>query len=158
MFSSSIQAELDNPYGLSKREAEVALAAYAGQVGGPVFIYRLPNVFGKWCRPNYNSVVATYCYDISHGLDITISDPNRLLNLVYIDDVVRCMLSMLDDAVTQPGSACTARYLQVEPTYSITLGRLASLIFEFRDIRTTLRVPDLDDRLVRCLYATYLSY
>lgn len=152
-FSSSIQAELDNPYGVSKRRAEEALAEYARQTAAPVFIYRLPNVFGKWCRPNYNSVVATFCHNVARGLDITVSDPQRVLDLVYIDDVVSCLSALAEDA-----SVSGVHYRQVEPVYRIALGRLAELIRQFAALRHDLCMPDLSDRLVRCLHATYLSY
>ena len=152
-FSSSIQAEIDNPYGASKRRAEEALASYARQAQAPVFVYRLPNVFGKWCRPNYNSVVATFCHNIARGIDIAVSDPGRLLDLVYIDDVTNC-LSALAEGAAEPG----IQYRQVEPVYQIAVGRLADVIYGFASMRRDLRVPDLSDPLVRCLHATYLSY
>ncbi|MDW8319480.1 MAG: NAD-dependent epimerase/dehydratase family protein [Anaerolineae bacterium] len=101
VFASSIQAELDNPYGLSKREAEAVLADYAGRAGAAVAIFRLSNVFGKWCRPNYNSVVATFCYNIARGLPITISDPSREVRLVHVDDVVRAFLEVLSEVEVQ---------------------------------------------------------
>jgi len=154
VMSSSIQADLDNPYGLSKKKAENILFEYSKKTGASVYIYRLTNVFGKWCRPNYNSVVATFCHNISHGLDITISDRNKAIELVYIDDVVASFLSILDGklAVT-PG-----QFVTVMPSYKMTLGNLADLIYQFRDIRKTLVLPDFSDDFVKCLYATYLSY
>ncbi len=153
VFASSIQAELDNPYGVSKRGAEEALAEYARQCGAPVLIYRLPNVFGKWCRPNYNSVVATFCHNIARGLDITISDPERVLDLIYVDDVVNTLATL-----TAGTAVSGVHYPKVEPVYQISVGRLAELIRGFAAMRSDLRVPDLSDRLVRCLHATYLSY
>lgn len=152
-FTSSIQAELDNPYGVSKRRAEEALAGYAARSGAGVFVYRLPNVFGKWCRPNYNSVVATFCHNIARGLEISISDPRRSLDLVYVDDVVSCFVALAEGAVESG-----VHYPQVSAVYHIDLGRLAELIAEFAAIRQDLRVPDLSDPLVRRLHATYLSY
>ena len=96
VLSSSIQAALDNPYGVSKRQAEEVLANYAARTGAAVVIFRLSNVFGKWCRPNYNSVVATFCYNISHDLSISVSDPNRELALVYVDDVVEAFVAEIN--------------------------------------------------------------
>lgn len=154
VFSSSIQAELDNPYGISKRQAEDVLSEYA-MAGGAAIIYRLPNVFGKWCRPNYNSVVATFCHNIARDLPITLSDPDRQLTLVHVDDVVRHFIGDLD-----AGGAVGARatWREVSPAYTVTLGRLAELIRGFRALRETLRLPDLHDDFVRKLYGTYVSY
>ena len=153
-ISSSTQAAVENPYGVSKRGAEEALRGYAERTGAPVYIYRLTNIFGKWSRPNYNSVVSTFCYNICHGLDIRISDPAREVELVYIDDVVAEFVSLLDGARSERA----AEYLAVAPTYTVTLGDLADRIYALRDIRRTLVVPDLSDPLTWCLNATYLSY
>lgn len=155
VLSSSIQAELDNPYGVSKRHAEEEVARFAREGGGRGIIFRLKNVFGKWCRPNYNSVVATFCHNIAHRLPIAISDPARELSLVYIDDVVRAFVAVLDEA-SRPGGAC--EYREVTPAYQATLGILARTIESFRDMRSTLVLPDFADPFVRSLYATYLSY
>ncbi len=153
ILSSSIQAALDNPYGVSKRHAEEALTVYAEVTGAEVVIYRLPNVFGKWCRPNYNSVVATFCYHIARDLPITISDPERELTLVYIDDVVAAFRRELT-----PSSSGGCRYAEVPVTFHITLGELAARLQEFRDARTRLTVPAFSDPFIKRLYATYLSY
>ena len=153
VFSSSIQAALDNPYGRSKREAEAVLTHYAEKAHSRVAIYRLPNVFGKWCRPNYNSVVATFCYNIARGLPITVSDPARELELVYIDDVVAALVSELE-LIGQAGVV----YRYVPTTHHITLGQLAEVICSFKAARDTLVLPRFDDPLVHKLYATYLSY
>lgn len=153
MISSSTQAAQDNPYGISKRVAEETVFAYGRDAGTPVYVYRLTNVFGKWSRPNYNSVVSTFCHNISHDLDITISDPANVVELVYIDDVVAAFVALLDGTV--PGSG---EYLTVGPTYRITLGELVRRVRTLRDIRATLLVPDLSDDLTRKLHATYLSY
>jgi UDP-2-acetamido-2,6-beta-L-arabino-hexul-4-ose reductase len=153
-MSSSIQADLDNPYGISKKKAENILLEYSKRTGASVYIYRLTNVFGKWCRPNYNSVVATFCHNISHGLDITISDRNKAIDLVYINDVVESFLSILDGKLALiPG-----QFVTVMPSYTVTLGKLSEMIYQFRDIRSTLVLPDFSDAFVKCLYATYLSY
>ena len=153
VLTSSTQAALDNPYGISKRKAEEVVKAYAQQSGVRAVIYRLKNVFGKWCRPNYNSVVATFCYNIVHDLPVTISDLNRELELVYIDDVVRSFSQHIGAAlyggITSP---------DVEPSYKVTLGNVADLIHSFRQMRKTLQVPDFGDEFARKLYATFLSY
>jgi UDP-2-acetamido-2,6-beta-L-arabino-hexul-4-ose reductase len=154
VLSSSIQAELDNPYGVSKKKVEDLLFDYSKNTGAPVFIHRLPNVFGKWCRPNYNSVVATFCYNIAHDLPITISDRETLIELVYIDDVIASFLEVLHKSERRP----LEKYLSVRPAYKIKLGELADRIYQLRDIRKTLVVPDLKESFIRCLYATYLSY
>jgi UDP-2-acetamido-2,6-beta-L-arabino-hexul-4-ose reductase len=153
VLSSSVQAVLDNPYGISKRQAEDVVREYARKSGAPGIIYRLKNVFGKWCRPNYNSVVATFCHNIARDLPITISDPSHEMDLIYIDDVVRCFLDEL--GLAEPGGVY---YRDVAPAYQITLGHLADLIRSFRQIRQTLHVPDLGDEFIRKLYGTYLSY
>lgn len=154
VMSSSIQAELDNPYGRSKRKAEDILIKYSEKTGAKVCIYRLPNVFGKWCRPNYNSVVATFCYNISHDLDIAISDPNKELQLVYIDDVVQAFMSVL----TGSEEHNIDNYYVIKRVFRITLGELAKKIYTFKDIRKSLIMPDLGDDLTKFLHATYLSY
>ncbi|HHT9112435.1 MAG TPA: NAD-dependent epimerase/dehydratase family protein [Candidatus Wunengus sp. YC65] len=153
VMSSSTQAELDNPYGISKKKAEDILIDYGKRTGAPVYIYRLTNVFGKWCRPNYNSVVATFCHNIAHGLDIKISDRNKVLGLVYIDDVVNSFLNILDY-----NEKPVAPYVTIRRTYKITLGELADKIYKFRDIRKSLEAPDISDEFMKCLYTTYLSY
>jgi len=153
VLSSSVQAELDNPYGRSKRRAEEEVARFAADSGGRAVIFRLKNVFGKWCRPNYNSVVATFCHHIARGLPITISDAARELALIYIDDVVEAFLRILDEP---PAPGC--EYREVRPVYSTTLGALAATIEGFRAMRHTLVLPDFSDPFARSLYATYLSY
>ncbi len=159
LLSSSIQAELDNPYGRSKRLAEEAVMNYARETGALAIIYRLTNVFGKWSRPNYNTVVATFCYNIAHDLPITISDPNRVVRLIHIDDVVRAFISELEVSETQSHRLDgKVLWRRVEPEYPVTLGRLADLIRSFRTMRQTLLTPDLSDPFVRKLYGMYLTY
>ena len=153
VMSSSVQALLDNPYGVSKRKAERAVAAYSKQSGARAVVYRLKNVFGKWCRPNYNSVVATFCHNIAHDLPITISDPNREVELVYIDDVIRYFLGNLV-ATDKNG----LQYVEIEPAYKINLGDLAELIRSFRQMRSTLHVPDFSGDFSRKLYGIFLTY
>jgi len=152
LFSSSVQAALDNPYGLSKRKAEEILLSYAKQTGAAVSIFRLTNVFGKWSRPHYNSVVATFCHNIARNEPIAISDPSRELDLVYIDDVVA---SFLGDLESVPAGG---RYRPVDPVYRVSLGALAETLRSFRAERETLTLPDLGAPFIRKLYATYLSY
>lgn len=153
LLSSSIQAQIDNPYGVSKRQAEEVVTRYAEQSGAAALIYRLKNVFGKWCRPNYNSVTATFCHNIARDLPISISDPSRPLELVYIDDVVRAFAGELTQQQA-PGVS----YREVTPFHQTTLGELAELIGSFRRIRQSLVIPALNDEFTRKLYATYLTY
>jgi UDP-2-acetamido-2,6-beta-L-arabino-hexul-4-ose reductase len=151
-FASSIQAECDNPYGQSKRQGETHLSAYGEAVGAPVALYRLANVFGKWSRPNYNSVVATFCHNIARDLPIRIDNPIALVRLVYIDDVVSEFLRFLTDPT--PGVQQSA----AGPVYTITVGELARQITAFKDVRTTLVTERVGTGLIRALYATYLSF
>jgi len=154
LYASSIQAELDNPYGISKRKAEDAVrAASAHDI--PVFIFRLPNVFGKWCRPNYNSVVATYCHNIALGLPIQINDPAAVLTLAYVDDVVDIFVQAMDGQrplIDEQGFA------HVSPRYTITVGELAARLQAYRDSRQTLMTERVGTGLERALYSTYVSY
>ena len=155
LLTSSIQAERDNPYGVSKKAAEEILIDYNKRTGAPVLIYRLPGVFGKWSRPNYNTVVATFCHNIARGLEIKISDPANEIELVYIDDVIRQFTSHVNQPPLPSGEG---RYFRINTTFKVTLGELAAKIYSLRDMRTTLRVPDLSDYFMRCLNATYLSF
>lgn len=152
VLSSSTQAALDNPYGRSKRMAEEIVTEWAKAQRVPAVVYRLPGVFGKWCRPNYNSVVATFCHSAARGLDLAISDPAHEIDLVYIDDVVGELLKALEPDFTPPSEP------RVQPTFRVTLGELARHIHELRDIRRTLVLPDFADGFTRRLHATYLSY
>ena len=154
LISSSTQAALHNAYGASKLQAEEAVRRYHARTGAPVYIYRLTNVFGKWSRPNYNSVVATFCHHIARGLPISISDPSYVLRLLYIDDAIAAFLRALDGRETPNADGfCTAG-----PEHAVTLERLATLIRCFHDVRTTLDLPDQDDPLIRKLFATYQSF
>lgn len=152
IFSSSIQAELDNPYGLSKAKAENVLGQFSSDTGARVRIYRLSNLFGKWSRPNYNSVVATFCHNIAYDQPISISDPQRQIELSYVDDVVTAFLEEVgedrEDGLARAGI----------PTYRIQLGDLAGRIQAFHEMSRTLKLPDFADWFNRALYATYLSY
>lgn len=152
VLASSIQAELDNAYGQSKLMAEKALEGFAAD-GGRSVVFRLPNVFGKWSRPNYNSVVATFCHNIARNLPIQVSDPARVMDLVYVDDVVKAFLALLDGANPVGFSRS-----EVQPVFHITLGKLVEELRSFESIRTGLQLPDLDNALRRNLFATYTSF
>lgn len=161
VLASSIQADLDNPYGLSKKQAEQVLADYSACSGASVVIFRLSNVFGKWCRPNYNSVAATFCHNIARGLPITISDPGREVPLVYVDDVINAFLgtiSELQGANLPVEDTGSVSYREISPIYTVTLGRLAELIRSFRESRQSLLLPDLSNPFTYKLYGTFLSY
>ncbi|MDT8416055.1 MAG: capsular polysaccharide biosynthesis protein CapF [Flavobacteriaceae bacterium] len=153
MIASSIQAELENPYGKSKKAGEDLMLNYNLETGAKVLIYRFPNVFGKWCKPNYNSAVATFCHNIAHGLPIQVNDPNVVMTLVYIDDVIQELIYALVDRSNQQGNYC-----KVAVEHSIKLGEIVSLIESFKESRSTLQVPDLSDAFTKKLYSTYLSY
>ena len=152
VFTSSMQAEIDNPYGKSKKAAEDELVRYSKVSGAEVAIYRLRNVFGKWCRPNYNSVTATFCYNVAHDLPLQVNDPSRELELVYIDDILSVFMAELDSPRNPEP------YRQVERYSKVTLGKLADTIQSFKDSRTSLVLPELGDRFVHELYSTYLTY
>ena len=152
LITSSIQAELDNAYGQSKKAAEEALKNYAEVTGANSYIYRLPNVFGKWCRPNYNSAVATFCHKIARDEEIWVNDRSISLNLVYIDDVVRCFIETMQ---SQPK---TSDYLEVTPVHPATLGEIVDLLVSFKESRENRTVSKMDDSLAKKLYSTYLSY
>ena len=157
LVTSSTQAELDNDYGKSKRQAEEAIFAHRRRTGAMVYVFRMPGVFGKWCRPNYNSVVATFCHNVAHGLPIQVRDPAFSLPLVYIDDVVACILAAFDGQVMMDRS--TTPICHMHPIHEVTLGRLAELIQGFAAGRTNLAVPDLaPGSFEKKLYSTYLSY
>ena len=157
LVTSSTQAELDNDYGKSKRQAEEAIFAHRRRTGATVYVFRMPGVFGKWCRPNYNSVVATFCHNVAHGLPIQVRDSAFSLPLVYIDDVVACILAAFDGDVMMDRSATPISHMH--PIHEVTLGRLAELIQGFAAGRTSLAVPDLaPGSFEKKLYSTYLSY
>ncbi len=151
-YTSSIQAERDNPYGLSKRQGEAHLTAYGERTGAPVALYRLANVFGKWSRPNYNSAVATFCHNIARDLPIRIDQPDAPVRLVYVDDVITEFRRFLD----QPGQG--VRQAEAGPVYATTVGELARQIEAFKDVRNSLVSERVGTGLVRALYATYVSF
>jgi UDP-2-acetamido-2,6-beta-L-arabino-hexul-4-ose reductase len=152
LYTSSIQVERDNPYGLSKRGAEDHLLALQQETGNPVHIFRLPNIFGKWCRPNYNSAVATFCHNTINDLPIVINDPSAKVPLVYIDDVVEGFIAALDGLTHQE------TYPEITPTYTTTVGELADQIKAFKESRSTLISERVGEGFVRALYSTYVSY
>ena len=152
VLTSSTQAQCDNPYGSSKLAAEAALEALTNETGNPCAILRLPGVFGKWCKPNYNSVVATFCHNIARDLPIQIHEPSAILQLVYIDDVVSTLITALES----PISGCVQ--INVRPEYTVTVGELANQIRAFSFLRSTLMSERVGTDLVRALYATFISY
>lgn len=158
IFSSTTQAELDNEYGNSKRAAEQCIIAYAESSGSRAAIYRLPGVFGKWSRPNYNTVVATFCHNIARNLPITISNAEHQLTLAYIDDVVATFLVEAEIALASQNASEGLKWLEIEPTYQVKLGDLAERIRSFKKGRETNYSPDFTDSFVHKLYATYLSF
>jgi UDP-2-acetamido-2,6-beta-L-arabino-hexul-4-ose reductase len=153
MISSSIQAEQDNLYGKSKKASEELLYEYSQETGAKILIYRFPNVFGKWCRPNYNSVIATFCNNIAHDLPIQVNDPGIVMNLVYIDDVVDELINSLKGKENKRGLYC-----EVPIIHTITLGEISELIYSFKRSRTDRTIPDMSDAFTKKLYSTFLSY
>jgi len=151
VLSSSTQSELDNDYGKSKLEAEELLLDYATSTQAKIYIYRLPNVFGKFSKPNYNSVISTWCYNIANGLDIQINDRDVELTLVYVDDVIQSFLEKLE-------SPNANNYCEIKTVYKKTLGEVEELLYEFKENRKTLVIPNVASGFERALYATYLSY
>jgi UDP-2-acetamido-2,6-beta-L-arabino-hexul-4-ose reductase len=159
MLASSIQAEVDNPYGVSKKAGEDLLFDYGREVGAEVLVYRFPNVFGKWCRPNYNSAVATFCNNVANGLPIQVNDRSVNMTLVYIDDVVRELIRALEgNANRVVGLSPERQFCKVPVEHSITLGEIVDLIYSFKESRSSLQVADLSDEFTKKLYSTYLSY
>ncbi|NOU59232.1 capsular polysaccharide biosynthesis protein CapF [Marinifilum caeruleilacunae] len=153
MISSSTQAILDNVYGKSKKAGEDVIFQYAKETGAKVLVYRFPNVFGKWCKPNYNSAVATFCHNIAHGLDITVSDRSYQMTLVYIDDVLKELIHALEGKENRDGEFCA-----VPVTHPISLGEIVDLLYSFKSSRKDLSVAKMNDSFAKKLYSTYLSY
>ena len=160
LFASSVQASLlgryDNDYGRSKKKAEDLFFAYGIETGAKVLVYRFPNLFGKWCRPDYNSVVATFCHNIARNLPIQIHDPAAELELLYIDDVLEEMLRALQGREHPPGNG---RCCEAPGSYKVTLGEIAELLYGFRDQPRTLMMPQIPrESFAKKLFSTYLSY
>ena len=153
LITSSIQAILDNAYGKSKKAGEDLLFSYSQETGAKVLVYRLPNVFGKWCRPNYNSAVATFCNNIANDIDITVNDPTVNMQLVYIDDVVDEFIVALQGKQHIEDNFCF-----IPTVHKVRLGEIVDLLNSFKDSRKTLNVPKLDNGFEKALYSTYLSY
>jgi len=153
MIASSIQAELDNPYGLSKKAGEDLIITYGKNTGAKVLIYRFPNVFGKWCRPNYNSAVATFSNNIANDLPIKINDPNVVMNLVYIDDLIKELINALKGYENKKDTFC-----YVEPVYEVKLGKIVELLYSFKKSRNDYFINDMNDDFTKKLYSSYLSY
>jgi UDP-2-acetamido-2,6-beta-L-arabino-hexul-4-ose reductase len=153
MITSSIQAELDNPYGKSKKAVENLLFDYSYVTGTKVLVYRLQNVFGKWCRPNYNSAVATFCHNIAHDLPINVNDPSVVMKLVYIDDLVEELINALNGKENTAGVFC-----EVPVVHTLPLGKIVDLIYSFKASREERSIPDMSNAFSKKLYSTYLSY
>ena len=153
LITSSIQATLDNPYGKSKKDAEDFVFSYGKETGAEIFVYRMPNLFGKWCRPNYNSAVATFCNNIANDLPITVSNRDHMMNLAYIDDVVDEIINSIEGNANRVGDFC-----EISPVYQKTLGQIVDLLYSFKASRDERKIPDMSDGFTKALYATYLSY
>jgi len=155
IVSSSIQASLDNPYGQSKRHGEEILESWAGKNDAKISVFRLTNLFGKWCRPNYNSVTATFCHNIANDLPIQISDPDYTVKLAYVDDVVTAFLHEMNEQPQRVGYIVDPDPI---PVATVSLGDLAARIQFYHAMPKTLMIPDMADRFNQQLYVTYLSY
>jgi UDP-2-acetamido-2,6-beta-L-arabino-hexul-4-ose reductase len=152
IYTSSAQAELESPYGQSKRASEKVLTEFSNHSGSPVYLFRLPNVFGKWCKPNYNSAVATFCHNVAHNLTVQVNDADVKLRLVYVDDVVKNFISIMDGVLAEPG------FNNINPVYELTVGDLAEKIHLFKDSRQSLLTEAVGTSFDRALHSTYLSY
>ena len=153
LITSSVQAALENEYGKSKKVGEDLLFRYSEETNVPVYVYRLPNIFGKWCRPNYNSAIATFCHNIANDLPVQVNDPSVEMSLVYIDDVVNSFI----EKVKGKGYK-VKEFESVSPVHTIKLGEIVELLYQFKESRNNLHVPDMSDAFIKELYATYLSY
>lgn len=153
LITSSIQATQDNPYGESKKAGEELIFHYGKDKNVKTFIYRLPNIFGKWCRPNYNSCVATFCYNVANDLEIQVNDSSYAMTLAYIDDVVTEFLNAVDGQAN-----CIGKFCEISTIHKVTLGRIVELLYSFKKSRESLSIPDMSASFTRKLYSTYLSY
>ena len=154
LMSSSIQAKLDNDYGKSKKAGEDYILDYGSNNSIATYVFRLPNVYGKWCRPNYNSAIATFCNNIARGLEIKVNDRSTLLTVVYIDDVVNAFIDATEDIVARDDDG----YCKVSIEDKITLGEIVDTLYSFKDSRKTLSVANMNRGVIKKLYSTYLSY
>lgn len=154
IISSSTQAALDNVYGNSKKEAEERVKKNLADAPAEVIIYRLPGVFGKWSKPNYNTVIATFCHNVARGIPLEIRDRDHMLTLVYVDDVIESFLQHIDSEVTPS----TVNDGEVKPVFNVTLGELADTISGFKENRSTLIAPGVGQPLIKRLYSTYLAF
>lgn len=153
IYSSTVMTSRHEFYRECKQEAEKRLQEYSEKSGSSLSVFRLSNVFGKWCRPNYNSVVATFCYNISHTQSIKINDPDAQLELVYIDDVIEKIIACIEE-----GSCKAEMYPKIRESYQITVGELAEILYSFKNTREQLEIPHIENDLKKKLYSTYLSY
>lgn len=153
LITSSIQAELDNPYGKSKKAGEDLLFSYGEETGAKVLVYRFQNVFGKWCKPNYNSAVATFCNNIAHDLPIQVNDPKAIINLIYIDDVVNELINAIENKESKVKQFC-----QVPIVHMVSLGQIVDTLYSFKESRKNNLIPNMKDEFMKKLYSTYLSY
>ena len=151
VLSSSTQSTLDNDYGKSKLEAEKILLEYSKKSKSDIYIYQLPNVFGKWSKPNYNSVISTWCHNIANDLEIQVNNRDVKLNLVYVDDVINSFMQKLKNRSDD-------KYILIDTVYKKTLGEIEKLLYQFKENRKTLVIPNVASGFERALYATYLSY
>lgn len=155
LLTSSIHAAVETPYGNSKRIAENHVIDIANKYNIPAYICRLPGVFGKWARPNYNSVVATFCYNIAHDLPISVTNPNNTITLTYIDDVIDTFIALINNSKINKAEEV---FLQIEPVYETTVGKIAEIIQGFKKCRETLIMDKVGSGLIRALYSTFISY
>lgn len=155
LLSSSIQATQNNLYGISKKRAEDALIKYNKEIGARIYLFRLPNIFGRWCKPNYTSVVATFCYNISHDLEIRIDNENSQIGLAYIDDVIKIFVSLIEKDRSDIDSSF---YYNIDVIFKTTVGELVQKIYELKDIQSISELSNTNDKFVKYLYITYLSY
>lgn len=153
MISSSIQAELNNPYGLSKKAGEELMFSHGKENNAKVLVYRFPNVFGKWCKPNYNSAVATFSYNIANDLPVKVNDPNVDMKLIYIDDLVKELINALKGNENKKDNYC-----YVEPYYEVKLSKIVELLYSFKESRKNRFIVDMNDDFIKKLYSNYLSY
>lgn len=163
LITSSIHAESNTDYGISKKKSEDILIEYSKKYGSNIYIYRLPNLFGKWCKPNYNSVIATFCHNIANDLEVWIKDPDIELELVYIDDLINSILECIENDDIKSNNLIYSRKLndnfyEVNTKYNKTLGSIVDSINMFKSMRETLILPDLSDGFNKALYSTYLTY